>query len=236
VDAHDQIKPGLEYFLQFAKEAQTLPAPTKPANAIGLYLPKQYYSRDNPNSTDNQPRDVARGLCVANYLLQQLGHTTRIVRGDQSLPADLHTLFIAGANLGADEAAALDQWVRDGNTLVWHAPDPFNWAAEYNQLIGAKPVDYRGTRAIEFSAFGQTWPCASFPRDMRVEVAPTTATVIARDTDGLPVLLRQRLGTGTVVTALPNVSETIAQLAADCRARDRWLAWYRGTLELAQSR
>jgi hypothetical protein len=236
VDAHDQIKPGLEYFLEFAKEAQSLPAPTPSADAIGLYLPKQYYSRDNPNSTDNQPRDVARGLCVANYLLQQLGHTTCIIRGDQPLPADVHTLVIAGAHLGADEAAALEPWVRAGNTLVWHAPDPFNWAAEYNQLIGAKPVDYRGVRPIEIQAFGHTWPCASFLREMRVEAEPTTATVIARDTDGLPVLLRRRVGAGTVVTVLPHVDETIAQLAADRPARDRWLAWYRDTLELAQSR
>ena len=234
VDAHGQIKPGLEYFLQFAKEIQTRPAPAPAADAIGLYLPKQYYSRDNPHGTDNQPRDLARGLCVANYLLQQLGHTTRIVRGDQPLPADLHTLVIAGAHLGADEATALEPWVRAGNTLLWHAPDPFNWAAEYNQVIGAKPVDYRGARPIEIHAFGQAWHCESFPRNMRVEVETTTAVVMARDTDGVPVLLRRRVGPGTVITVLPDVDENIARLSADRAARDRWLACYRGSLELAK--
>jgi hypothetical protein len=236
VDDAGKVKPGLEYFVQFAQEVQAWPAATTPADAIGLYLPKQYYSRANPHSTDNEPRLVARGLCVANYMLQQLGHATRVVRGDQPLPADVRTLFIAGAHLGADEARALVAWVRGGGTLLWHAPDPFNWAAEYNQLIGAKPVDYRGARPIEINAFGQAWHCASFPRNLRLEVEPDTATVMARDTDGLPVLLRRRLGPGTVITGLPMVDETIASVATDRAARDRWLACYRGMLELAQSR
>ena len=62
---------------------------------------------------------------------------------------------------------------------------------------------------------------------------PTDWQIDARDTDGLPVLLRHRVGDGTVGTVLPNVDETIAQLAANRPARDRWLAYYRGLLELA---
>lgn len=236
VDANDKIKPGLEYFIEFARQAQTLTAATVPADSIGLYFPKHYYSRENPHSTDNDPRHVSRGLCVANYMLQQLGHSTRIVRGDQPLPSELHTLFIASANLGADEAAEMEKWVRAGNNLVWHAPDPFNWAYEYNQLIGAKPVDYRGVRPIQINAFGQAWVCGSFPRDMRVEVETETAVVMARDNDGLPVLLRRRVGAGTVVTVLPDMDENIARVAADRVARDRWLACYRGSLELTHAR
>jgi len=235
VDANDKVKPGLESFLEFAKAVQAWPAPAPAATAIGLYYPKHYYPRDNPNSPGNQPRTVARGFCVANYMLQQLGHATRIVRGDQPLPADLPTLIIAGARLDAAEAQALNHWVRAGNTLVWHAPDPFSWGLEYNELIGAKPVDYRSAQPIEFRAFGQMWPCANFAQAIRIEVEPDTATVLARATDGLPVLIQRRIGAGTVITVLPQVDETIADLAGDRPARDRWLAYYRGLLDLADT-
>ena len=83
-----------------------------PADAVGLYFPKHYYPRENPFSADNDPRAVSRGLCVANHLLQQLGHATRLVRGDQPVPRDLSRLVIAGAHLDADEARAIDDWVR----------------------------------------------------------------------------------------------------------------------------
>lgn len=227
VDAHDRVKPGLEYFLEFARSLATLPVPEPAPAPVGLYFPKHYYPRENPLSTDNQPRIVARGLCVANYLLRQLGHATRIVRGDEPLPADVQTLFIAGAYLGADEARAVEAWVRDGKTLVWHGPDPFNWAGDYNRLIGAQPVDYRGVRAVAVTAFDQTWSCAKFPRNMRVEVALAGATVLARDDDGLPVVLRHQVGAGSVLTVIPQVEETIADVSANRAERDRWLPWYR---------
>jgi len=233
VDSKDRVKPGVEYYLEFAREVQNRPAPT-PANVIGLYLPKHYYSRDNPVSTDNDPRHVSRGLAVANVMFEALGFQTQLVRGDQPLPAGLRCLFIAGAHLGADEAAALERWVQTGGRLLWHGPDPMNWACEYDRLVGAKAVDYRGIRQLEVCAFGRCWPCAQYPRAMRVEAEPVTAEVLARTSDGVPALLRNRLGAGIVVSALPDIDQTVAAICGDRAAREGWGAWYRGMLELSR--
>jgi hypothetical protein len=57
--------------------------------------------------------------------------------------------------------------------------------------------------------------------------------VLAADDAGLPVLLKNRLGEGQVVYALPLVEETIAQETADPRRRERWIDFYRYMLETA---
>jgi hypothetical protein len=169
---------------------------------------------------------------MANYCLRQLGYDTRVVRGDLPLPADVGTMAIPGSMLDALEVHALEAWVRAGGALIWHGPDPVNWGHEYVRLLGARPVDYRASRPATVDAFGETWTMDVYPRDMRVELVPDEATVLAQDQDGLPVLLSHEAGQGRVVYALPVVEAASAEVAGDRQARTRWLRWYAGMLAL----
>lgn len=231
VDAQDRVKPGLEYWIEFARSLADRPLPQPAADAIGLYWPKHYYGRDVPLNPGNAPHRLSRWLVMANWMLRQLGYPTRIVRGDRPLPADLHTLVIPGAMLDTFEVEEVEAWVRAGHTLIWHGPDPVNWGTETVRLLGGKPVDYRAPRPVQVNAFGQTWALDTYPRHMRVEVVPDGAAVLASDEDGLPVALVNRVGSGMVKYALPIVEESIAALAADRLARDRWIKWYEGMLQ-----
>jgi hypothetical protein len=226
----DHVKPGLGYFIEFARSLQQRPAPDRTAD-IGLYWPKHYYLRDNQHNPGNNPRSLARRLIMANYILRQLGHHTRIVRGDLALDSSLNTMLIPGALLGGDETAALDAWVRSGRRLIWHGPDPFNWGADCIRLLGARPVDYRSTQAQQIAYAGEVWTLGGYPRNMRVELAPTTAQVLARTEDGLPSVLVNRVGDGTVVYALPLLEDAMADVSCDHTSRSRWLTWYRRMLE-----
>ena len=79
---------------------------------------------------------------------------------------------------------------------------------------------------------GETWTLDAYPKQMRVEVVPDAAEVVARDQDGHPVVLKHRYGEGQVVYALPVVEASMAEVADDRRARTRWQKWYEGVLEL----
>jgi hypothetical protein len=148
------------------------------------------------------------------------------VRGDRALDDDVQTLVIPGATLDAFEVQALAGWVRDGGHLIWHGPDPVNWGHEYVGLFGAKPVDYRAVRTAEVHLFDETWTLDTYGRAMRVQVVPAGATVLARDQDGLPVALVNEVGQGSVTYALPVVEASIARVADDRAARERWVRWY----------
>lgn len=230
IDGAGRVKPGLEFFVEFARSLRAAPAPVAPAGAIGLYWPRHYYPRDATGNAGNEPVAVSRRMILANLVLGQLGHPVRIVRGDLPLPADLRVLVVAGPNLRIDEAQALAPWVEGGGRLLWHGPDPVNFGPDYERLLGARAVDYRGRRPARFAAGGQTWEVASFPRAMRCEVATTGAEVLASDQDGLPVITRHRLGRGAVVAAYPQVEDAIAAVAEDRPARDRWQAFYAAQL------
>jgi hypothetical protein len=171
---------------------------------------------------------------MANYLLRQMGHATRVVRGDGPLDEDIDTLLIPGAMLDALEVQAVEAWVREGHTLIWSGPDPVNWGHEFVRLLGARPVDYRAPRPACVDAWGRDWVLNTYPRDMRVEVVPDTAAVLARDQDGLPVVLSSEAGQGQVVYALPIAEASVAQISTDRVARDRWQQWYASILEEAR--
>ena len=100
---------------------------------------------------------------------------------------------------------------------------------EFGTIVtfGARPVDYRASRAATVDAFGETWKMGVYPRDMRVELVPDGAAVLAQDQEGLPVLLSHEAGQGRVVYALP-----VVEAAADRQARNRWLRWYAGMVAL----
>jgi hypothetical protein len=231
VDDQDRVKPGLEYFIEYALSLQNRPAPAPSDEAIGIYWPKHFYHRDSPQNPGNNPRRLSRWLVMANYLLRQLRHETRIVRGDQPLDDRVPTLVVPGAILDALEVQALEAWVQKGHTLIWSGPDPVNWGHEFVRLFGARPVDYRAPRPATVDAFGERWTLHTYPRDMRVEVAPDSATVLASDQDGLPVVLSNAVGQGRVLCALPIVEAAAADHATDRQARDRWQQWYAGVLE-----
>lgn len=232
VDAQDRVKPGLEYVIEFTQSLQDRPTPEVPTGEVGLYFPRHFYLRENQQNPGNAPHRLSRWMLVADFLLQQLGHSVRVVRGDRPIDPAVHALVIPSARLDSDEAEALEAWVSAGNRLIWHGLDTHSWGHEYVRLLGAKPVDYRAARAVSVSAFGDVWVFADYPRGIRAEVVPETATVIARDAYQLPVLLTNRVGQGVVNYALPVVEEAIASVAGDRRLRDRWKAWYGRMLEM----
>jgi hypothetical protein len=292
VDAQDRIKPGLEYFIEFAHDVGRAVSPPPPlttysqaqadaiamvseqqamgrnddpsrsivsrsqtagrvdapslsteshthatgrANSppyIGVYWPRQYYLRDNPVNPGNDPKRLARWLVIANYLLRQLSCEACIVRGDLPMDPSISTIVVPGALLGVDEAAMIGEWVRSGGKLIWHGPDPVNWGAAYINLLGARPVDYRASRPVQVNVFGQCWEMATYLHNMRTEVDPTTARVLATDGDGLPVVLQNTVGQGCVVYAIPVVEDAVAQVAHLREERDRWRLWYAGMLDI----
>jgi len=235
VDAAGKVKPGLEYYLEFAARVQKQPGRTSSPHdgAAGLYFPKEYYNRDNPRNAGNDPRRLTRWLIVADCLLRQLGRSTAIIRGDRPVPDGLRALIIAGAMVNADEARSLEGWVRAGGRLIWSGPSLSNWGTEFSRLIGGDPVDVRSTRPAAVRCFDQEWTFADYPQGARLEVAPATAEVVASDSAGIPVVLRNRVGDGVVVCTLPIVEEAIARVADQREQRDRWLAWYEGALRAA---
>lgn len=231
IDADDQIKPGLEYFLEFARSRAAAPAPDEPAT-IGLYWAKNYYPRDNPADPGNEPALVAPRLTAAHYMLQSLGHHVAIVRGDLPLENIPDALVVCGARLDGQEIAALETWVRAGGKLLWHGPDPFNWNPCCARLLGAVPVDYRAHLPVSIDFGGRFCTFATFPRGLRAEVETTSAVVVARDQDGVAVVLKHKLEAGSVVCALPLVEDSIISIAGQRAARDEWKSWYQAALEL----
>jgi hypothetical protein len=233
VDAQDRVKPGLEFFFQFAREVQTRPAPKAVPGAIGIYFPQHYYTREEQANPGNEPRTLSRWLCSANFLLRQLGHETRVVRGDGPLDPALGVLLIPGAIPASDEAERLAAWVAAGGQLIWHGPAGTCWGPEYTRLLGARPVDYRAPRAAKVEAFGRTWTFTRHPQNARLEIALESARVTAKDDLGLPVLLEHALGKGRVVYALPLVEDEFAAVSNDREARAVWTKWYEGALKAA---
>lgn len=230
VDANGSVKPGLGYFIEFAKSLQGQPNANWEAVDIGLYLPRSYYPRDEPAAPQNQPRLTARALTVSRYLLKQLGLPARMVRGGLPVPETVKTLIVPGVILALDEVEALAAWVQAGGHLVWNGPDPVNWGRACVDLLAGAPVDYRAARPASIDVFGQRWTFTAYPRRLRLEVEPRGAQVLARDDEGLPFVLRSQRGAGQVTYSIPWVEETIASLAADRQARDRWAGFYAGLL------
>ena len=245
VDAAGQVKPGLQYFLDFCQTVQerSLPAwitgPGQPGGTTGIYLPYHYYPDDPilppPDGglagLPQHPHQFARSLLIAHYLLSQLDPSTPVqfVRGDRPFDPGLQTILVPGILLSSFEAEQLAEWVADGQNrrLVWSGPDLVNWGTAYIHLLGAQAVDYRLPQPIQVKWQNHHWEFTAYPRDLRGEVISTSAQVLAKDPDGRPAILKNKLGQGCVIAILPCVEESVARVSADRKRRDAWITFYR---------
>jgi hypothetical protein len=157
-------------------------------------------------------------------IIDPSGYYAHAASGKRFSPAGVN--YWPGSMLDALEVQALEAWVHAGGRLIWHGPDPVNWGHEYVRLLGARPVDYRAPPPATVSAFASNWAMDVYPRAMRVELVPDGASVLGRDQDGLPTVLRHAVGRGQVVYALPVVKASAAKVADDRQARSPWLRWY----------
>ncbi|HEY3332221.1 MAG TPA: cellulase family glycosylhydrolase [Capsulimonadaceae bacterium] len=234
VDAAGNVKPGLEYFIEFGKSL-TSPPPASAKPTVGLYWPKHYYLRDEPTNPGNDPRTTGARMVAANYLLRELGYNVAIIRGDLPLPAS-GVIVVASALLDIDEAAALAEWVTAGGKLVWHGPDPVNWGPDYQALVGAVAVDYRAPLSSTVTLRADTYTFQSFARGFKVQVEERGAAVLATDEHDVPMVLRHSLGSGCVVTAIPVVEDAFLAVSGRRGDREIWASWYRSMLEIVTSK
>jgi hypothetical protein len=227
VDAKGKVKPGLQPFLDFARGLPERAAPDLSSFDTAVFVSSQYYDRDNQDCPGHHPALEARGILLARHFLQALGKKVGFVHGNQTVPATVKTIVVAGTHLRVDEAEVLAKWVQAGGKLVWHGPDAVNWGAAYIELCGAKPLDYRDDCEVEVTLGGRVWKLDTFPRRLRLEIQPESAEVLASDEKGLPVVLRNRLGEGEVIYSLAMVEETIARETGNPEQRERWVEFYR---------
>jgi hypothetical protein len=235
VDDRDRVKPGLEYFLEFAKSLQDRPAPDRGVD-LALYWPRHYWPKDDPGATGNDPRVVHNRLLSAYHLLRLAGRRVCVVRGGQPVPSSVRTILIAGAHPDGDEQAALDAWVAAGGRLVWHGPRWHEWGNDAARLLGARPADFRVQKAVRVEAFGRTWSFEHWmtPENARLELVPAGATPVAFDAERFPMVWRHDRGRGRVIFALPVVEEAVLAKLTDPPARDQWKDWYTGILQAAE--
>ena len=231
VDAQGKVKPGLEYWLEFAHSLKERPAPAGEGKEIGLYWPRNYYPRGESAEPGQCPRPALAVAGHGQLFPAATGpHGARRARRPAvgSRPAhDRHPRGAAGPARG-ERPGCLGALRPHPD---WHGPDPVNWGHEYIALLGARPVDYRANRPATIELFGDRWTLDAYPRNMRRELVPDRATTLAADQDGLPTVLTHHVGQGKVVYALPVVESSIANVADDRDARSRWQRWYRGMLQ-----
>lgn len=234
VDAHDRIKPGLQYFLEFATHLKNSPTVPFQESSVALYWPREYYSRDNPLNPGNDPRTLSRQLAVANFTLGQLGQVPTIVRGDQPLETKA-VIVITGAKLTGGEVTALTEWVRAGGRLIWHGLDPWTWGHGTEVLLGAEPIDFRAPTERHFAAFGSNWSVNHFARDSFLRVRLREAQLVAADHEDNPTLFVRQLGQGRVIACLAEMDAQFADQSVYPAEREKWGVWYRQMLKLAGS-
>lgn len=229
VGADDRPKPGVEPFLEFARQLIAEP-PARPRATVGIYWPRQWWPRGGVPDVGNRPEPCSRRLLAAWHMLRALGHEPVIVRGDLPLAGAPPLLVNPGFATALDETADLDAWVAGGGRLLWHGIDPITCGADLERLLGALPIDQRAGRADELRAFGSTFAVGAWPRGTALELDPGAGAVLARDRAGRPAAALAGRGAGRVLWAVPLIDEAIAAAAADREARRAWQAWYAGAL------
>jgi Endo-beta-mannanase len=233
VDVQGEVKPGLRYFLEFARELERSSSRAETdARRAYLYWPDEFYHRDNPCNPGNEPRHLSRQMAVAHFALQELGWSSVVVRSEEFSWIDRNGLLvIAGAKLTESEVAAVEDWTHAGGRVLWHGVDALSWGARMERVLGAEPIDFGAPRASG-EAFARTWNFRRFPRDIFVRTKLSTAKSCAVDTRGNPLVFTHSLGRGRLAVCLAEVDAEFAQRSDDRDAREAWTAWYRGMLGL----
>ncbi|AHF90519.1 endo-beta-mannanase [Opitutaceae bacterium TAV5] len=249
VDIEGRVKKGLEYFVEFARAetqralkvltaCEQLDHSAEDAPTVHLYWPRHYYHRNNHRNPGNEPRETSRRLILAHHLLQSAEEHVGIVRGDQPLPSpsEVERIIITGVFTGLDEIKELHSWVEQGGQLLWHAPDPVNWAQAMSRLVGAEIADYRAaTPAITATDEGP-YEFTCFLRGMRVRIEPRGAQILMTDNEGSPLVLRHRVGAGCVTSVLADVEASFLSQWPDRQTQEAsWSAWYAALLTKDQS-
>lgn len=218
-DTERNVQSGREFFGAWASIA-TARIEADERMPVGLFIP-------------GGPRldaDCERRLLLAHHFLGVVGRAWRPVTMAEVAAGWKHPVLVSGPIVTPADVTLLRGWVASGGELFWHGPDALAWDDALAELLGARPMDWRSGRGISVNAFGERFTLAHFPQDVRAELEPTGAQVIAPDHQGQPLLLENRVGRGRVRYALPIVEDAIIPVAAHPPARDRWASWYRGIL------
>jgi len=234
VDEHNRVKPGLECFLEFTHQLPQLVRPHDKEKRIGVYWPLHYYNRQNPLNPGNKPEFLSHRMLLCDYLLKMMDYETVSVRGDLPLNDEYSILFLPGTKITIDEAVRLEEWVKNGGKVIWHAPNPSNWGKDFSRLLGATPMDQHSSATVTVKTFGNIWRFDTFPHATRLKLKCHSAEVIAMDDRNMPMVLANRIGKGKVAYALPMVEDSIAVDSERIVTRDRWKSWYEGMLRTVE--
>ena len=226
VDVQGRVKAGVDQFLQFGKQLAHAEIPAR-KEEVALYWPKHYYaSEENPG---NSPVRLAPRMLLAHYLIEQAGFPVAIVRPEMLEASTAKVLVITGAALTTEETTALQQWVEKGGRVLWHGADPMSMGPEFRQLTGFAALDFRFPGEWLLAANGQGWKLDQFPHGIRVDIE-VRAGEVAYAVDGVTLGVTCVVGTGRVLTFLPDIEGCAMLDAGNGKLRDRWSAWYGGMI------
>lgn len=230
VDAEGRVKPPLADAVRqlraWAADPDTLPRPA--ATDLALYVPDAIHSQAPYYLRHPNPQSLlGRRYLIAWHLAWEAGLAPAIVRSSSlPVPGSVPLLF-AGSSLLPSERERLLGWVRAGGQLVVHGLSGRNWGAAHSAFFGARCVNYtlNAPRVVSYAGASWTFPAPSDDNSYVIE--PVTATVLARDQSGHPVVLCQTHGEGQITYALVSPEDAAAHdRARALSAGDRWRAWF----------
>ena len=168
VDDEDRVKPGLEFYVEFARSLQQRPLPARDDRALGQddrHLLAQALLSARQPAQPGQRSAPALALAGDGQLFPAAAGLSNADRSRRPA-AERRREDVAHPRSDPDalEVQALEAWVQAGGRLIWHGPDPVNWGHEYVRLLGARPVDYRAVRPVQVEAFGETWTLDAHPQ------------------------------------------------------------------------
>ncbi|MCS6243850.1 MAG: cellulase family glycosylhydrolase [Opitutus sp.] len=231
VDREGRLKAGLEHALRlmtgWAADPASLPVPAKAG--IALYIPDD----TAPHAPEhlrhaNAPSLLGRRMGMAWHLSLEAGLAPCIVkRADMPAPGEMPVLFV-GDSLRTAELASIMAWVAEGGQFIWHGVLALSWGHDFARIVGARIADYALNTRVSVKWADESWIMPPSPRQARYVVKPMTAEVLARDSDGHAVVLRQSHGEGTFAYCLHSVEDAAAEArGVSLASGDRWAAWFK---------
>lgn len=218
VDARGKVKPGLEVFVEFARELTSSRRGRPPSavpRMVHLLLPREWYWRSNQRNPGNRPEVQFEQYAGADSILDELGWNAAVTREPHGrIPS-----IIPGAALRDDEIAGLVPKVRAGLRLLWWGLNFYAWGPACRELVGAEVVDFYPDHPASFSWNRKKWTLPGFPYETMAVVRPLRETeVLIADRQQRPLLLRKRIGRGEVWTLLPRCATSVHPNVAGERA------------------